>query len=246
MTIKINHSITLLIAFLLSSNIVLAQTDKSLINVQENIVQETSSPVIGSDSAYGHSDPKDVKQSDNDIDSSTPGFSFAIQGQYGFIPAHNDDKTHNNTYSLDFTVGANYWFTEVEKGFFAGARIGYNSSGLSGTYHDGSYTHVNSTQYAIVLPIEVGYSFAASNKLWALSPYIGLDLNYVVGGKSKTKDYNVDHEVKIKKDFYPYLKVGGRLRLYSFNIGGAYNYSLKENMFGQKESYFSINIGYGF
>lgn len=180
-------------------------------------------------------------------DSSSPRFSFAIQCQYGFIPAHNDDKTHNNTYSFDFTVGANYWFTDIEQGFYAGARIGYRSGGLSGYYKD-SYSRLitNITQYAIDVPIEVGYSFASSNKLMALSPYVGIDLSYIVGGKTKTKGGDVNNDKKVKKDLDPSLNIGVRLRLYGFNIGGAYNYQLKENIFGQREGYFSINIGYGF
>ncbi len=179
-------------------------------------------------------------------DSSSPGFCFAIQCQYGFLPSQNVGATHSTSYSLDFALGANYWFKDVERGLYAGARIGYCGAGLNGYSSDGSHTRIKTTQDAIVLPIEVGYSFAGNNKLWALSPYAGIDLNYVIGGKSKTKGSDVDSDVEIKKELYPYVKVGGRLRLYGFNIGGAYNYPLKDDILGQREGYFSINIGYGF
>ncbi len=180
-----------------------------------------------------------------------PNVAFTAMIEYGFLPKVEGVKGTNYTYAI--TVGANY-FMHRNSGVFAGARIGYNSANYNGSFKEATASYYNMTSEAhfITLPINAGYTFASNNRLWAISPYVGIDANFCVGGKYKQKHITAGSsdksKMKMDKKVGFDARIGAQLRIFGFNVGVSYVFPLNDNQkayFG-KDSYVAINLGFGF
>lgn len=180
-----------------------------------------------------------------------PGAEFSVMLEYGFLPKTKGASGSNYTYA--FTAGANYYFMHRAAGVFAGAAIGYNSAnyysyetgiGYSGTQE--------TTAHFISVPLRIGYAITTSNRNLGISPYAGLGVNFCVGGKSKLKtrveSESMSAEKDVKKKVGIDARIGAMIRLWGFNIGGAYIFPLNKNnkMYFGDDSYFAVSIAYGF
>ncbi|MDE7450305.1 MAG: outer membrane beta-barrel protein [Paramuribaculum sp.] len=185
------------------------------------------------------------------VNDDKPGTDCSIMLEYGFLTKEKEARGSNYTYA--FSIGGNYYFMHRMSGVFAGARIGYNSANYNHyESYRGSYYTSTSTAHFITLPINAGYAFATDDRNLALTPYAGVDCNFCVGGKSKTKGrvegVQIDQESKFKKKVGLDARIGIQLRLWGFNIGASYVMPLNKNQkqyFGD-ESYIAINLGCGF
>ncbi|MDE7387585.1 MAG: outer membrane beta-barrel protein [Muribaculaceae bacterium] len=178
-----------------------------------------------------------------------PGAEFAGIIEWGFLP-----KTGGSTnLAYTATVGVNYYFMHKNTGLFAGARIGYSSATLN--LHEserGSYYDLTRSSHFISIPLNVGYALTTSNKNFGITPYAGLDLNFCVAAKDKEKKHtsgsSTEETFKLGKKVGIDARVGVQLRLGGFNVGGSYVMPLNDNqeMYFGDDSYFAINIGWGF
>lgn len=178
-----------------------------------------------------------------------PGAEFAMMIEYGFLSS--EGSSHSYTYSA--TAGANYYFLHKNTGLFAGARIGYNSATFNAHASGrGSYVNAELASHFISVPINLGYAFTTADKKFGITPYAGIDVNFCVASKYKQKSYSsgttTNGELKLKKKVGLDARVGLQLRLWEFNIGGSYVMPLNDNqkMYFGDDSYFAINIGWGF
>lgn len=181
-----------------------------------------------------------------------PGLSFVLMLEYGFLPKNKGASGTNYTYTA--TVGINYWIMRINKGLFAGARIGYNSANYNSYTKGGrgEYLTQTSTAHFITLPINIGYALSSANNFLAVTPYAGLDVNFCVAGKNKVKGNirgeSVDAQNEFDKKTGLDARLGIILRIGGFNIGGSYVIPLnkyQKSYFG-KDAYFAINMGFGF
>lgn len=190
-------------------------------------------------------------KTDSNNEPDEPGTEFNMMLEYGFLPKTEGASGNNYTYAI--TAGANYYFMHHAAGLFAGARIGYNSA----NYHEmyrlgvGSYASYTLDSHFISLPINVGYSFATNDRRFAITPYAGLGFNFCVASKYKQKSHGADiqdMDSKLKKKVGIDARIGLQLRLWGFNIGASYVFPLNDNqkMYFGDDSYFAVNIGFGF
>ncbi len=204
--------------------------------------------------ATGQSATDALVSSENNSDESDdkPGFFPNFSMEYGFLSKEKGVKGTNYTYA--FTLGANYFFMRKLSGLFAGVNIGYNSANYNNhaSAGRGQYVSETTTAHFVTLPIHVGYRFAASNRNFGITPYAGLDVNFCVGGKTKTKGrvegVNIDSETKFNKKTGIDARVGLKFSIGLFNVGAAYVFPVNDNQkayFG-KDAYLAISIGGGF
>lgn len=223
-------------------------------------IPQATSAVATSNSTSNSNNKKNIGMIEVDNETETSALekshwqpTFMIE--YGFLP--KEDGVSGTNYAYAATLGANYYFTESNRGVFAGARIGYNSASynqhVSGRV-DGSYvsaTYEYNSHY-ITLPINLGYSIMTSDGKWGVTPYAGMDFNFCVAGKEKQKvtvsGSSKEGERKIKKDVALGFRVGLQLRLGGFNVGGSYVIPINDAQKGNfgKDAYLAINIGFGF
>jgi len=194
----------------------------------------------------------DVPADNNtDVIDDKPGFSPSFSIEYGFLSKEKGVKGTNYTYAV--TAGINYFFLHKERGPFAGVNIGYNSSNYNFSASErGQYINQTSTTHFVTLPIFVGYRFTTSNRNFGITPYAGLDVNFCIGGKIKTKGRadggNYEDETKFKKKTGLDARIGLKFYIYGFNVGAAYVFPLNDNQkayFGE-DAYPAISIGFGF
>ncbi len=189
---------------------------------------------------------------DSEEDDDNPGVSFVSMVEFGFLP--KVDGAGGSSFSYAITLGANYYFMHHMSGLFAGARIGYQNAyrNIHMKLDRGSYEDLTSDAHFISVPINAGYTFATQNRMLAISPYVGLDVNFCVAAKSKYKQRlygsSDELEIKLKKKVGIDGRVGAELRIYGFNIGVSYVFPLNDNqkMYFGDDSYAAINVGYGF
>lgn len=178
-----------------------------------------------------------------------PGIESTVMIEYGFL----DVEGMSGCYTYAVSVGANYYFMHKNSGLFAGARIGYNSASISNSFRQDGYSQtVEYKSHFISVPVNFGYSLTTSDKNFGITPYAGIDANFCVAGKNKQEirysGMTTKDESKLKKKVGLDARVGLQLRLWGFNIGGSYVMPLNQNQeyyFGE-DSYFAINIGFGF
>lgn len=186
----------------------------------------------------------------NDGERQEGGWLPSISIEYNFLPTDDGE----DVFSFGMNFGANYFFMHKDKGLFAGARIGYNST--SNNFHTSNYTNgkyyrlsvENSTTF-ISLPINIGYAITNNKGNFGVTPYTGLDFNFCVSSKLKTTENN---NPTVKTDLDKKTAVGFRLglqfRIFFFNVGGSYILPLNDSQKGyfNKDGYFAINIACGF
>lgn len=161
-------------------------------------------------------------------------FSVAFEIGYGFLDNGGGD---GSAYAYSATAGVNYYFTDA---FYAGARIGYNSSNFSDQ-------GIESAAHILMIPIETGYAFATQDQKFAVVPFTGFDFNIGLTGKTKIKNVG-DYDMKIGGKIGVAFDLGLRVRLWGFNLSGSYHIPLndrQEAYFG-KDGYFKISLGFGF
>lgn len=216
-----------------------APADKSdpQTNAQDSTPQNDSTPSTDSDVSADTDD--------------NPGATYVMMLEYGFLPKTEGISSTNLAYA--FTVGANYYVMHKDQGLFVGARIGYNSASYYSYTSDGRGHYVTSktNSHFITLPINAGFAFATQDKKFAVTPYAAFDFNFCVAGKTKTTgrtDVNIDIDSNLKKKVGIDFRIGAQLRLWGFNVGGAYVIPLNKGQKGYfgEDGYFAVNIGYGF
>lgn len=185
--------------------------------------------------------------SKKDDDGNDEKWGFVVEGGYGFLPKSSGAKGTN--WSLELTVGAKY---KILAGLYASARIGYNSANTNVLDYDNEYGYLNAetTTHFVEVPLEIGYSFQTKNESFAIMPFGGFDFNVSVAGKAeqgigknkKETDLNNAGKVGVGS------RLGIRLRLWEFNISGAYHIAInkKQKGFNVKRAYPEISIGFGF
>jgi hypothetical protein len=152
---------------------------------------------------------------------------FAIDIGYGFL----DDG-----FAYQFTVGANY--TAIAD-LYVGGKIGYNSANYQGD-------RTTTTSNLLMIPIEAGYVFANSNRNLAISPHLGFDFNIGLSGKYKDeRNPSQSSKLKIGGKFGVDFKIGVRINLYGFIIGGGYHMPLnnRQKKYFGTDAYPEISIG---
>lgn len=176
--------------------------------------------------------------------------SISMDISYGFLknPA---EGMHSSSFAYQFTVGANYWFNQVDKGAYVGARIGYVGSNVQHFGRiEGAYTQLETDYHMISLPIECGYAVTTGNGMWGVAPYAGIDVNMGLKGKSKVKtgSQKESGKEKIGGKFSPNAKVGLRLILSGFNVGVSYNFILadKKHRYFSEDPFVAVSLGFGF
>lgn len=128
-----------------------------------------------------------------------PGFVPAMIIQYGFIP--KTVKGENN-YTFSANAGGNYYITDRERGLFAGVRIGYSNSQFSlYSYSRGNSVSSERSSHFITLPINIGYSFATSDKRFAIIPLVAFVPNFCVSSIMKTESNVNGHKNSNKQKF---------------------------------------------
>lgn len=171
-------------------------------------------------------------------------WSFAMYLSYGFLPKNKGVSSTNYTYAV--TVGADY---NITKNFYIGARIGYNSVNLFNLVllDVADYYNTEVHNHMIYIPLELGYRFfIIKNNFW-LTPYIGLDFNYVVkstmeqGLGSNTEKISISPKNRMGLNG----RVGVRLNIRGFNLGCAYVFSMDKN-FGDNSGFPEVSIGTAF
>lgn len=172
-------------------------------------------------------------------------WDFAFNIGYGFLPKPKEKGVTGTNFSYMFTFGANY---NVTKLFYVGARIGYNFVNHNALLHkDGEYLNLVTNNYMASIPVEAGYRFYLSDEKIALVPYAGVDFNYVVKCKQEVGlgSNKEKKTVKPENRFGANARVGLRLKLWGFDLGGSYVFTLDKN-FGENDGYPEISIGFGF
>lgn len=181
-----------------------------------------------------------------------PGYDFAMVLEYGFLSKPEGVSGSNWTYGV--TVGINYFFNEIGKKLFVGARVGYNSANYSmSARYQGDYVSSEMTSHFISIPLNVGYAISSDDKRFAISPLAGFDINLCVSGNQKYKvrgsyGYSDENKVKLKKKMGLDARVGAQLRLWGFDVGVSYIIPLDKNdkMYFGDDAYVALNIGWGF
>jgi len=191
--------------------------------------------------------PEETSYSDSEDESK---WNTACEIGYGFIPKPDGAKGSNFTYEI--TVGATY---KIIQGLYTSARIGYNSAIYN--YHIGSYRtseagmNYESQTHFVEIPLEIGYKIQTDNQEFAIIPFGGFDFHIGVSGKTKLESNGsdaVENKQKIGGKIAMGARLGCRLRLWSFNISGAYHFSLNDNYKGAfgEDAYPEISVGWGF
>lgn len=207
----------------------------------ENVVSvpNETKPSDSSLAMESHQDTPSVS-----TDSESP-WVFVDEIGFGFIKG-------SKNFQYEVTIGANY---HLPFNLYAGARIGYNGANynVSGTDDEGHSATLETQYHFIEIPVELGYALATPNKNWAIVPFVGINANIGLTGKSKYKTLGSGGEEYSGKE-----KIGGkiglearlglRLRLAGFNISGSYRIPLNDKQKGWfgKDAYPEISIGWGF
>lgn len=155
-------------------------------------------------------------------------FSFGFDGSGGF------DLVFKSAF------GANYWITDK---VYAGAKIGYCNMLING---DGW----NHESHFIALPLELGVTLLSEDQKWGIAPFVGLDFNIGITGKTDydNNDYFDDVKHKIGGKVGVGACIGLQFVIYKVVLAGTYHTPLnekQEGFFGQ-DGYFSISLCAGF
>ena len=165
---------------------------------------------------------------------------------YGLIPKPKGSDVSGSSFAYSMSIGANY---TVDNSLYIGARLGYGLTNTCLLMHLGvaQYESVTIENHMVVLPIEIGYNWPLIKDKFELIPYGGVDLNYCV--KSTKKEgvgSNATKESYKPKDRLGVNgRIGLRLNLYGFYLGGSYVFSFDKN-FGENDGYPEISIGMTF
>ena len=161
-------------------------------------------------------------------------FGIGFEIGYGFL---DNGGGSGSAFAYSVTAGANYYFTDA---FYAGARIGYNSSNLT-------VQGLESTAHILMIPIEAGYAFATKNQLLAVAPFAGFDFNIGLTGKTKIKNGG-DYDMEIGGKVGVAFDLGLRVRLWGWNLSGSYHIPLNDRQKGYfgEDGYFKVSLGFGF
>lgn len=171
-------------------------------------------------------------------------WSFVGSIAYGILPKSKEECVSGSNFTLLFSLGANY---NITKSFFVGARIGYNTVNTNTLLHSGvaEYYNVITNNHMIFMPLEIGYKFCLKDNEIALVPYAGTDINCIV--KCTTETGVGTHKEKRTIDPDKRLGVNGRiglrLSLYGFSVGGSYVLSFDDN-YGENKGFPEISIGF--
>lgn len=180
-----------------------------------------------------------ISNKDNDFKKWNITYSLS----YGFLPKPKGEGVSGSSFSFAMVAGANYNFT---KQLYAGARIGYYYANYNNLirYGVGNSTNIIIDNHYIYLPVEAGYRLYLNNNI-ALVPYAGLDFSYIVKskqeeglGSNKTKK-----SVKPKDRFDVNGRIGMRISLWGFALGGAYVVPFGDN-YGDCDGFFEVSLGF--
>lgn len=174
-------------------------------------------------------------------------WAFALDFGYGFIPKPDVPNTSGSSYTYSATAGANYYFTKY---FFVGARVGYCNSQNSTTIRMdvGDYQRITVNSHFIKLPIETGFKLPIWPNKISLSPYVGVDMHFLVKATCETGlGSNTEKEdIENGDTFQANGKAGIRLSLWGFNLGCAYVYPFQKKGFGDNSGFPEVSLGFGF
>lgn len=179
-------------------------------------------------------------------DYSSPRWSYVLNVAYGFVPKPKGGDVSGSSFSFSMSVGANYY---INNSLYVGARIGYGMSNINMSIHSGvaQYQNIINDTHMVILPVEVGYKLHLNEDKIMLTPYAGVDVNCVVkctkesGLGSNKEKVSVDPP----KRFGVNGRLGLRMNLYGFCLGGAYVFSFDDN-YGDNSGFPEISIGFEF
>ncbi len=203
---------------------------------QKSSVLKTSVPIQNSSETLSDS------QKTNDYDK----WNFVTSVSYGFPPKPEGEGISGSSFTLGMTAGANY---NITKSFYVGARIGYNFANTNTLLRMGIGNYQNHIvdNSMIILPVELGYRLYFVKDKVALTPFAGLDVNYLVKCKAETGIGSNKEKKTIKPDerFGVNGRVGVKLNIYGFNLGASYVFSFDDN-YGDNDGFPEISIGFEF
>lgn len=164
---------------------------------------------------------------------------------YGLMPKTKAEGISGSSFALFMSFGANF---NISNSVYIGARLGVsNISCKIVNYSLEDPLSINSSSWGILIPVEVGYNFHLIERKFMLTPYAGIDFNYVIKntlekgwGKDKDKESIVPD-----KRFDAYGRIGLRLTIHQFYVGGSYLYSFNDS-FDNSNGIPEISIGYIF
>lgn len=213
----------------------------SEIVIKNKVVQQEQKTSDSTD--LRHTENKNYKYSDN---KDFKKWNFGGFISYGFPPKPKMKGISSSSFTFAMALGANYNITES---FYVGAKIGYSCANTNTLINlgVGDYQNTIINNDFICVPIETGYRlYLVPNKI-ALTPYGGIDLNYVV--KCKIEQGVGSHKEKKtinpKDRFGLNGRIGVRLNLWTLNLGCAYIFSFDDN-FGDNNGFPEISLGFDF
>ena len=220
---------------------VLALVSGTTVALSQSTLKQLNTTSTESQSLYAFisqngAESKETKTSSSDFER----WNFAMSVALGIIPKPKGFDAYNSSFTYDFTFGANYNFT---KSFYVGARIGYGSfTSLVG----GTPTYENQT-HSILIPVELGAKLFVVPDNVALVPYAGLDFGFVVKSKATQGVGSNKTEIKVKggDDVSARGRLGVRLKLWDFDLGGALVFPFSKKTYGEK-GYPEVSLGFGF
>lgn len=174
-----------------------------------------------------------VQDNSSSYSTDNGGWKFLGDLGFGFV------SKHTKTYRAE--LGMNYYFQEDYKGVFAGAGLGYTGCFTSG--HEGT-TSYSTDINILTIPLIVGYAVSSDDKKFALTPLGGIDLNIRLSGKTKVG--NESYDMNGGDRLTVSARLGVAIRLWEFDIIGAYMIQLSDKQTGSKDSYPMVSIGWGF
>ena len=211
--------------------------------VQSKNGTNTDSQTLNSNNSSYNDNSRNVSNSSS---SDFRRWDFAMSIGYGFIPTEDDPNVRGSSFTYDATIGANF---NITKSFYVGARIGYGLSNVNMLIGGpGNYLGVTANNHLILIPIETGYKLHILPEKISLVPYAGIDMGFTVKSTIE-QGIGTDTEKKDNEDadtFCARGRVGVRLGLWGFNIGGAYVFPFNKNVFGDNSGYPEVSIGFGF
>ena len=176
------------------------------------------------------------------------GWGVFYDSNFGFLEKV-EGVSNNSHWTLSFSVGGSYWFTQISKGAYAAFGIGYEWISRSYSYKTGytSRDEVDWNLHLIYVPIRLGYRFVVPSEKFdfGVTPYLGIDAGISVAAK-----YKVNKEkIKTKTgQFFPSFKPGLMLSLGSLDLGFYYRVPLGDKAKGayDKDGHFGVSLGWGF
>lgn len=173
-------------------------------------------------------------------------WTFLGRIAYGVLPKPEGEGVSGTNYSLSFSFGAEY---NINKSLYVGARIGYSSVNINTLTHMGGaeWQNTETSNHMITLPVEIGYKFHLVEEKVILTPYAGLDFNFVVKS-SLEQGIGSDKDKKTidpSDRFGANGRIGVRVGLWGFDLGCAYVFSFDDN-YGEDAGFPEISLGFVF